>query len=65
MNNEGQQLCSKETPTQVFSYEYCEIFKNVCFEEHLQTTASDLKTVLHKKFNYKWQSPKYSENLEQ
>ena len=30
----------KETPTQVFFYEICEIFKNIYFEEHLQTTAS-------------------------
>ena len=30
----------KETPTQVFSYEIYEIFKNTCFEEHLQATAS-------------------------
>ena len=29
-----------QTPTQVFSCEYCEIFKNTYFEEHLQTTAS-------------------------
>ena len=26
--------------TQVFSFEYCEIFKNTYFEEHLQTAAS-------------------------
>ena len=32
----------KETPTQVFSYCYCEIFKNTCFEKHLRKTASDL-----------------------
>ena len=25
----------KKTPTQVFSCEYCEIFKNTYFEEHL------------------------------
>ena len=28
----------KETPTQVFSCKYCEIFKNTYFEEHLWTT---------------------------
>ena len=28
--------------TQVFSFKYCEIFKNTFFEEHLQTAASDL-----------------------
>ena len=26
---------------QVFSYEFCEIFKNTFFTEHLWTTASD------------------------
>ena len=31
----------KETPTQVFFYEYCKILKNTYFQEHLQTAASD------------------------
>ena len=35
----GLQLYQKETPTQLFSGEYCEIFKNTYFEEHLQTVA--------------------------
>ena len=30
----------KETPTQVFSCEHCEIFKNTYSEVHLRTTAS-------------------------
>ena len=30
----------KETPTQVFSCEYCKIFKNTYFEENLRATAS-------------------------
>ena len=30
----------KETPTQVFSGEICEMFYNTYFEEHLRTTAS-------------------------
>ena len=30
----------KETLTQVFSCEFCEISKNTCFTEHLRTTAS-------------------------
>ena len=34
------QLYWKGTPTQVFSCEFCEIFKNTYFEEHLRTTAS-------------------------
>ena len=29
----------KNTPTQVFSSEYCKTFKNTCFEEHLRTAA--------------------------
>ena len=29
-----------ETLTQVFSDEYCEIFKIIYFEEHLRTSAS-------------------------
>ena len=31
----------KETLAQVFSYEFCEIFKNTFFVEHLRATASD------------------------
>ena len=31
----------KETPSQVFSYEVYEIFKNTCFEEHLRAAASE------------------------
>ena len=31
----------EETPTRMFSSEYCKIFKNTYFEEHLLTTASD------------------------
>ena len=34
------QLYLKETPAQVFSCEYCKIFKNTYFEEHLRTAAS-------------------------
>ena len=37
------QLYQKETPTQVFSCDYCEISKNTCFEEHPRT-APFLKT---------------------
>ena len=35
-------MCYKEIPTQVLSCEYCEIFKNTYFEEHLRTAASVL-----------------------
>ena len=33
-------LIKNKTPTQVFFCEYCEIFKNIHFEEHLRTAAS-------------------------
>ena len=42
----GKHLCcslfllKRDTPAQVFSFEYCEIFKNTYFEEHLRTAAS-------------------------
>ena len=38
----GFKACNfiKETPTQEFSYEYCEIFKKTYFEKHLRTAAS-------------------------
>ena len=35
-----------ETPTRVFSCEYCKNFKNTYFEEHLRTTASVTKTLI-------------------
>ena len=34
------ELYYKEIPTQVFFCEYCEIFKDNYYEEHLQTAAS-------------------------
>ena len=34
------QFYQKETSTLMFSCEYCNIFKNTYFEEHLRTTAS-------------------------
>ena len=37
---EALQLYQKETPTQVFFCEYCRIFKNTYFEEHLRKAAS-------------------------
>ena len=33
-------LLKKETLTQVFSCEFCEIFKNIFFTEHLRASAS-------------------------
>ena len=38
------QLYQNQTPAQVFSCEYCKIFKNTYFEEHLLTAASDFTT---------------------
>ena len=35
------QLYLKDTPAQVFFCDFCEIFKNFFFTEHLQTTTSD------------------------
>ena len=40
-NVADQQLYSKKISIQVISSEYCEIFKNNLFEEHLQTAPSD------------------------
>ena len=33
---------SKETPTQVFSCEFCDILRNIYSEEHLRITVSKL-----------------------
>ena len=33
-------LLKKKTLTQLFSYEFCKIFKNISFTKHLRTTAS-------------------------
>ena len=37
---EDLQCCEKETPTQLLSCEYWEIFKNTYFEKYLRTAAS-------------------------
>ena len=37
---------NKETPAQVFSCEFCEIFKSTYFEKHLRTAALDFLLVL-------------------
>ena len=39
---EACNFIKKETLTKVFSCEFCEIFKNTFFTEHLRTTASAL-----------------------
>ena len=38
-------LLKRETPTHVFSCEYCEFFENSYFEEHMRT-ASSIKILL-------------------
>ena len=38
--SESLQISQKEAPTQVFSCEICEIFKNTYFEEHVRTPSS-------------------------
>ena len=39
---EAGNFVKKETLTQVFSYEFCEVFRNTFFTEHLWTTASEI-----------------------
>ena len=38
--SESLQISQKEAPTQVFSCEICEIFKNTYFEEDVRTPSS-------------------------
>ena len=38
--NTGVEVFFEETSTQASSYEYCIVYKNTFFEEHLQTAAS-------------------------
>ena len=40
----------KETPTQVFSREYCKIFMNANFEKHLRRAASETLPINTKLF---------------
>ena len=42
LSAEACNLTKKESPTQVFSCEFCETFKNTIFTKHLRATASDL-----------------------
>ena len=39
-------LRPKETPTQVFSYEICKIFKNTYFEGHQLTATSETESLI-------------------
>ena len=46
--NEACNFIKKETLAQVFSFELCDIFKNIFFTEHLRATASAVfKEVRH------------------
>ena len=41
----GHKACNfvkKKTSTPMFSCEYCKIFKNIYYEEHLHTAASEV-----------------------
>ena len=48
MESEGLQLYRKETPTQVFSCEIYQIFKNPYFEEHLKRLLPTLSVIPQK-----------------
>ena len=37
----SESLYYKEAPVQVFSCDWCEIFKNIYFEKYLRTAASE------------------------
>ena len=36
-------VLKKETVTQIFSCEFCKVYKNTFFTEHLRTTACEVK----------------------
>ena len=39
----GLHFVEKENPAQLFSSEFCEMFKNTLFTEHFRTTASEYR----------------------
>ena len=43
---EACNFIKKETLAQMFSREFCEIFKNTFFTEHLRTTASGVSNLI-------------------
>ena len=43
----------KKTPEQLFSYKFCEIFKNSIFTEHFQTIASEHRSNMPRAFKTK------------
>ena len=42
----------KETPTQMFSYEFCDIFKNACFSKNTSSGCSGNRTFITYCFKY-------------
>ena len=44
-NTCGVSFQQKEIATQVFSCEYCKIFKKTYFEEHLRTATSERRKI--------------------
>ena len=47
-------IIKKETLAQLFSYEFCEISKNIFSIEHLQTTASGLNAIILSNIQSEW-----------
>ena len=40
-----ENICHKQTPTQVFSFEYCASYKNTYYERNLRTAACEIVTL--------------------
>ena len=49
---EACNFLKKETLAQVFSCEFCEIFKNTLFTEHLWVTVSEIMLILSEQEDY-------------
>ena len=63
----GLQSCNfikKGPPTQMFACEYCAIFKNTCFEEHLWTDIWAFSYMIkkHSKQHRKWRRDFFKNN---
>ena len=43
----------QETPAQLFSYKFCEMFKNTFFTVHFRTTASEYRNNMPRAFKTK------------
>ena len=44
--NTACKFIKKQIPTQVLSFEFCEIFRNTFFAEHIRTTASEKSFII-------------------